>query len=161
MEQILPVVGVVLGAAAVVLLIALLVKLTRRADGDPQFYAALNDVRRDVTEQNDRTRDSLQAGLDRLTEKSGQMNERALGMQLAVTKTLNEMDRRRAEEDRRSAETLSAAIEKLQRSNEEKLDQMYEKLESQICVRDVWIERSFIGTKNRENIFFDMKREDK
>ncbi len=45
--------------------------------------------------------------------------------------------------------------------SEEKLDQMYEKLESQICVRDVWIERSFIGTKNRENIFFDMKREDK
>ena len=124
MEQILPVVGVVLGAAAVVLLIALLVKLTRRKDDDPQFYAALNDVRRDVTEQNDRARASLQAGLDRLTEKSGQMNERALSMQLAVTKTLNEMDQRRAQEDRRSAEALSAAIEKLQRSNEDKLEQM-------------------------------------
>ena len=58
MEQVLPVIGVVLGVLIVILLILVLVKLTRRDrdEGDPLLLSALNDVRRDVTQQNDHMR---------------------------------------------------------------------------------------------------------
>ena len=43
--------------------------------------------------------------------------------------------------------------------DEDKLDRMFKRLEKKICEKDVWIDRSFIGGRNRENVFFEMKRE--
>ena len=124
MEQVLPVIGLVLGAAVVVLLIVVLIKLSRGGGDSAPLYSALGEVRREVNEQNDRTRQTLQTGIDQVASKSEQMTERAFNMQLAVTKTLNEMEDKLGQSDRRSAEALAAAIEKLQLSNEKKLEEM-------------------------------------
>ena len=134
MEQVLPVIGVVLGVLIVILLILVLVKLAKRDrdEGDPLLLSALNDVRRDVTQQNDSMRKEIREGLSAVSDKSGQMTERTYAMQLAVTKTLNDMEDKLGQSDRKSAEALAAAMEKLQLSNEKKLEEMRQTVDEKL-----------------------------
>ena len=126
-------VTLVLLVVAVVLLAAVLVLLlvrTRRQPGadDEKIIRhtddALGGLRRDLYQQNETLRTAVTDALHKSEEKTDKLSERTYEGQLRVSRALNEMQEKVSQTGKAQTEAVTAAVEKLQFSNEKKLDEM-------------------------------------
>lgn len=117
-----------LAAIAVILLSAVLIKLYKiksaDEDADPQLYNALNDLRRELGEQNESTKKDVAGALQTVANKTEGFTARSYELEMSVTRSLAEMQEKIGASGKETGTAVAAAIEKMQASNEKKLDEM-------------------------------------
>lgn len=141
---------VLMAAVIIVLLIIILVKLPRGGKNDAALIektealsksmaAGFSDARRDTAATADSVRETLRLSLDSVGEKIDGMNRRSADTNLAVVESLSKMREKLDAASREQTGVITGAVEKLQLSNEQKLEQMRltvdEKLSSTLTAR--------------------------
>ena len=120
------VIAVILSAAVLVLL---LVRTRRQPGADDEKIIrhtddALGGLRRDLYQQNETLRTAVTDALHKSEEKTDKLSERTYEGQLRVSRALNEMQEKVSQTGKAQTEAVTAAVEKLQFSNEKKLDEI-------------------------------------
>jgi len=131
-ENLLLIIGIVITALLIVVVIKLFTQKKddsseRLADVGRSVEEARNDiknVRDDLTAENERVKSSVTNALDVLGTKTDAFTKQSFETQLKVTEGLSSMQEKINASGKENAEAVSKAIEKMQQSNEKKLDEM-------------------------------------
>ena len=86
--------------------------------------ADMDKMQRDLTKETDEMKAEVTAALADLNTRTEQFTRQSYETQLKVTEGLSSMQEKISNSDKENAAAVAAAIEKLQQSNEKKLDQM-------------------------------------
>ncbi|MCH5198112.1 MAG: DNA recombination protein RmuC [Oscillospiraceae bacterium] len=127
---------IIIGSVAVFLLIIIVIKLfTGKKDESDRNFAAVNrsieetrndikNVKADLINENERVKNEVNAALGNLANKTDAFTQQNHATQIKVTEGLASMQEKINASGKENAEAVSRAIEKLQQSNEKKLDEM-------------------------------------
>lgn len=112
-------------AVAVVLLIAVLVKLSKKQNGSQQALADEIKAMKALTEREFAASNaSARAQSDAIGGRLGELTKSNADQQRELVKTVADIREDLANASRRQTEAVAAAVEKMQLSNEKKLDEM-------------------------------------
>lgn len=123
---------IIIGITAIILLIVVVIKLfsTKKDDlseVNRSIAEARNDIKNvktDLTNENERVRAGVTSALENLASKTENVTRQSYDTQLRVAQELSKMQEKISASGKENAEAVSSAIEKLQQSNEKKLDEM-------------------------------------
>lgn len=128
---------IAIGVTIIVLLVVVIIKLfTMKGSSSGEVTAekidslakmtasSFSELRRDERENSENLRASVNAALNNVGDKMDRISEKTADSQINVVKSLSEMSEKLDAAGRRQGETVREAIEKMQVSNEKKLDDM-------------------------------------
>lgn len=119
-----------LGAASVILLIVLLISVKQNQNKNTareitdSLNSALSDTRRELSQSNEALRISTQNSVSALANAVSSATEQTVKYNIDNLKAMNELRERTDSAARIQTQAVSQAVEKLQASNEKKLDEM-------------------------------------
>ena len=132
----------VFGVVITALLAALLILTRKNAgnDDDGETVQRINDatasqlreLQRDLAGRDEAVRETVNAALQQADGKIEKLTERSYESQLQVTRALGEMREKIGETGREQTAAVTAAVEKMQRSNEQKLEQMRQTVDEKL-----------------------------